>query len=154
MIISWLCDELFFYIKVMVTRKHNLIFLTWKCFLHLLAFDEWNHQSRVDSPHKGPLMRSFGDFFVVGRKELLRKQSSCHEFEMPWYSHDITSMIYAEHTWPASCRQHFCMHINFPERKFHTLIQILLSPCLLLEPTICLYSSYGSPWWGQRITVD
>ena len=49
------------------------------------------------SPHKGPVLRSYGVFAVVfvNRKWLLNKQSSCHWFETLWCSCDIITMTFA-----------------------------------------------------------
>ena len=45
--------------------------------------------SLVDSPHKWPVMQSFGVFFHVNLNKLLNKQSSCQWFEIQWWSCDI-----------------------------------------------------------------
>ena len=47
----------------------------------------------VDSPHKGPVMWSFGVFFVVNLNKLLNKQVICQWLEMPWCSCNASVMI-------------------------------------------------------------
>ena len=40
--------------------------------------------SPVESPHKGPVIQSLDAFFVLGQNKLIKKQSSCQWFQMPW----------------------------------------------------------------------
>ena len=40
--------------------------------------------SPVESPHKGPVIRSLDAFFVLGQNKLFKKQSSCQWFQTPW----------------------------------------------------------------------
>ena len=47
----------------------------------------------LDSPHKGPVMRSFDVFFVVCLYKLLNKQSNYGWFVVPWYSCDIIVIL-------------------------------------------------------------
>ena len=65
-----------------------------RCFLHYWLFVRGIQRTYVDSLHvfllgKGPVLWSFGGFFVV---RLLNKQLNCQWYEMSWRSHDILFM--------------------------------------------------------------
>ena len=63
--------------------------ITWKRFPYYWPFVMGIHWLPVDSPHKGPVMRSFDGFNVVSRNKMLNKRSSCCWFET--YAH-MTSL--------------------------------------------------------------
>ena len=46
----------------------------------------------MDSPPKGPVKRSFGDFDDDDFIKLLNKQSSCRWVDAPWRPRDVTQM--------------------------------------------------------------
>ena len=48
----------------------------------------------VDSPHKGPVIRSFNHFFVVSLNKLLDKELSCRWCETAWCSCDVIVMVW------------------------------------------------------------
>ena len=79
--------------------------MPWKCFLHYWPFVMGIHQWLVDSPHKGPVMQNFNDFFDISLNKLLKKQwdcCSCHDVHvmcLSWISdhypeQDIIILLY------------------------------------------------------------
>ena len=58
----------------------------------LLALCEGMQWSPVDSPYKGPVMRSLHISFVATLNKLLNKPSNCQWFETPWQSYGATLM--------------------------------------------------------------
>ena len=62
--------------------------------LHCAWFEEREHSSQtVDSPHKEPVLRTFGVVFHVGPHKLLSKHSICRWFEAPWRPCGMTVMM-------------------------------------------------------------
>ena len=51
------------------------------------------HRSPVDSPYKGPVMRSVDVLFVASLNKLLNKQSSGRWFETPWRSSEVRNEV-------------------------------------------------------------
>ena len=51
-------------------------YTVWKCFLHNWHFVSGNHRPRVESHHKGPVMRSFVCIFV-GFNKVVKKPLIC-----------------------------------------------------------------------------
>ena len=79
-----------------VTNGYNGIGLSyddvmpWNCFWPIV----WgNHQTLMDSPHKGPVVQMFDN---VGQNRLLGKQSNCWCFKMPWFSCDVPVRLMSE----------------------------------------------------------
>ena len=97
--------------------------MTWECFPHYWPFVRGIHQSLVDCPHKGSVIkgntfhitdplwgestsdwwialtkgqwfREFKLLFVESLNRLLNKQSSCQWLKIPWcMPHDLTVML-------------------------------------------------------------
>ena len=57
--------------------------MRWQCFRHYCSVMRGNHRWLVDSSHKGLVMWSYGDSFLVSLNKLLNRHSSCQWFEMP-----------------------------------------------------------------------
>ena len=98
----------FFYVLVMqnfqnptlqfrdfIPHKHVPYHVSWWCDEHGHTFFvkgiHW-YTVTLNSPRKWPIMWSFGVSFVASLKKLMKKQLNCKEFQMPWYSCDITVM--------------------------------------------------------------
>ena len=62
--------------------------LTWTLSPHYWSFIRRNHQSPVDSTHKGQWFRA-RMFIFVGINKLLNKQENCLQFQTPSHSCDI-----------------------------------------------------------------
>ena len=66
--------------SIVIKWHHNM--WTLSTYLALL---EGNRMVTGDSPHKGPVMHSFGVFVVAGMMKLLKKTSNVQWFEMLWW---------------------------------------------------------------------
>ena len=62
---------------------------TWKRFLYCWHFMRGIHWLPVDSLHKGPVMCISYAFFFISMNKLLKKLSSCRQFETPWRSCEV-----------------------------------------------------------------
>ena len=72
-----------------IGQSHDDV-MPWNCFWPIV----WgNHQTLMDSPHKGPAVQMFDN---AGQNKLLSKQSSCWCFEMPWFSCDVLVTLKSE----------------------------------------------------------
>ena len=63
-----------------------------KTLVTSLDFCERNSPVICGFPSQGPVVWRFNVFFVVSQNKLLKKQSGCWWFEMPWRSCDVTVM--------------------------------------------------------------
>ena len=73
------------------------------------------HHWPVDSPHKGPVMRSFVVSFAVSLEKPLNKQWSYHWFEITWYSCEVTVMPHSLIIRQVQCTWVF-HYVNFAMR--------------------------------------
>ena len=70
---------LFMVVPYVIHVKYEVI--TWKRFPYYWPFVREIHRPVVDSPHKGPILRSFNVFFVLSLNPLCDKQSCGRWFE-------------------------------------------------------------------------
>ena len=73
--------------QIFVLVKHDDV-IKWKLFSRCWPFVRGFHRSPVNSPHKGPVMRTFD----VGPHMLSNKQSNDWWFKTPWPSCDVVVM--------------------------------------------------------------
>ena len=79
---------------------HDVI--KWKHFPRYRPFVWGIHRSLVNSPHKGPVMRSFDVFFDLRLNKRLSKQSQGWWFETPscplWRHRNVSGITLGKHT--------------------------------------------------------
>ena len=79
-----------FYVHMKMLCYYDV--MTWKSFLYRWPFVRGIHWSAIDSPRKGPLVRSFVISFVINFNKLLIKQPRCWLRKVPYRPCDITVM--------------------------------------------------------------
>ena len=108
--------------------------MKWKRFPNYWPFARGIHRWPLNSPHKGPVMRSSDVFFDVISSKLSNKQPSCRWFEMPsWRSCGVIVIVRrAGLLWS---QQDFEWRWSVPLFKCLTVLEfsvILFDLCLLI----------------------